>query len=383
MQNDIGPSGGRVAYISSSPIPSTQANSVHVMCMAEALVQEGYRAELIARLSGELPGVDDYFAFYGIEPVFGLTRLRRVRGLNALYARKAAAFVRKLKPDVVYGRDLHAVGLCARDGFPVVLESHGPMPGLWARARLGRLAASGRLRRVVVISEALKALVLEKHGSLLAEELVTVAHDGVDLERFADLPGKSAARAEVGLESEGFVAGYFGHLYAGRGVEILLAAARRIPEMTFLLVGGRPEDVVALRNRAGDLGNVRVTGHVPRGRLRPYWSACDALLMPYQRKVAVKGGGDTSAWMSPMKMFEYMACCRAIVSSDLPVLREVLGDGRSSLLVAPESVDAWVGALERLRTNPDLADRLASRAREDAEDYSWRARVRCVMDGIL
>ncbi len=372
-----------VAYLSASPVPSTQANGVHVMCMAEAFAQEGYETELIARLWGELPGVTDFFAFYGVEPLFRVTRLRRLRGLNALYARKAAALVRKMRPAVVYGRDLHGVSLCARNGFPVVLESHEPMDGLWARARLAALVKSGRLRRVVVISEALKTLVLEAHGSLLDEELVTVAHDGVDLERFEGMPKRSAAREELGLPGDAFVAGYFGHLYRGRGAELILSIAERLPEMVFLLVGGRPEEVAQFRSKAKKLANVRVIGHVPRGKLFPYWGACDALLMPYQRRVSVSGGGDTSAWMSPMKMFEYMACARSIVSSDLPVLREVLAHEKNALLVEPDSPEAWAVALGQFREDAELARRIADRARRDAEAYSWRARVRRVMEDIL
>jgi glycosyltransferase involved in cell wall biosynthesis len=105
--------------------------------------------------------------------------------------------------------------------------------------------------------------------------------------------------------------------------------------------------------------------------------------MPYQRRVSVSGGGDTSAWMSPMKMFEYMACRRPIVSSDLPVLREVLAHERNALLAEPGSVDAWVAAVERLRGDPELSRALAARAREDVTAYSWRARARRVTDGVL
>ena len=53
----------------------------------------------------------------------------------------------------------------------------------------------------------------------------------------------------------------------------------------------------------------------------------DILLMPYQQKVFLsKEIYDTSKWMSVMKMFEYLSCKVPLISSNLPVLREVLED---------------------------------------------------------
>ncbi len=82
----------------------------------------------------------------------------------------------------------------------------------------------------------------------------------------------------------------------------------------------------------------------------------DVLIAPYQEKVCVHGGGgDVATWMSPLKIFEYMAAGRPIVASDLPVLREILEDGRNALLVSPGDVDAWCIALNKLRNHPDIA----------------------------
>ena len=90
----------------------------------------------------------------------------------------------------------------------------------------------------------------------------------------------------------------------------------------FLIVGGEPQDVENLRQRVRVIGlkNVILTGFVPNARLPLYQAACDVLLMPYQRQVAASSGGDIARYLSPMKLFEYMACERPIISSDLPVL---------------------------------------------------------------
>ena len=63
-------------------------------------------------------------------------------------------------------------------------------------------------------------------------------------------------------------------------------------------------------------------------KLRLYQAACDILLMPYEKAIAGSSGGNSVDICSPMKMFEYMAAGRAIISSDLPVIHEMLDEGR-------------------------------------------------------
>jgi glycosyltransferase involved in cell wall biosynthesis len=75
-----------------------------------------------------------------------------------------------------------------------------------------------------------------------------------------------------------------------------------------------------------------------------------------------------------MKMFEYLACGRAILASDLPVLKEVLSP-KTAVLLPPDDLDAWISALEKLRQEPDRRARFANQARSAAQDYSWSRRV--------
>jgi len=81
-----------------------------------------------------------------------------------------------------------------------------------------------------------------------------------------------------------------------------------------------------------------------------------------------------------MKMFEYMAAGLPIVSSDLPVLREVLENGRNALLVSPDDLDAWAKAISLLAANAGLRRRLGEAARADLiEYYTWETRARSVL----
>jgi glycosyltransferase involved in cell wall biosynthesis len=104
--------------------------------------------------------------------------------------------------------------------------------------------------------------------------------------------------------------------------------------------------------------------------------------MPYQQSIATSSGGDTSLVCSPMKMFEYMAAGRVILSSDLPVLREVL-DESTAIFCPPEDAGAWKAALQKLLEDKSLRQRLGLQAQQAVKVYSWIERSRRVLTDFL
>ena len=82
-----------------------------------------------------------------------------------------------------------------------------------------------------------------------------------------------------------------------------------------------------------------------------------------------------------MKMFEYMACRRAILSSDLPVIREVLNE-TNAVLCPPEDGIAWTDALSALLTDEAKRKALATQAWQDVQPYTWLERARRGLAGF-
>ena len=107
------------------------------------------------------------------------------------------------------------------------------------------------------------------------------------------------------------------------------------------------------------------------------------VLAPYQAKVETEHGLDIGRWMSPLKLFEYMSEGKAIVASDLPVVREVLKHGSNALLVPSNDVVAWGNAIDLLRQNPSLQQRLGQQALDDFRaNHTWKRRAQLVLEGL-
>lgn len=373
----------KILYLSGSYVPSRRASSIHVMRMCQAMASLGHEITLVTKENAAIiePGVTDDYAYYGVKPNFTIQKLSRpnTRGGGLRFTwemyRLLSAF--DTADTLVYSRELFGVWIAAKMGFQVVLEEH-TLPASWLSVKLHKqLFRSRRLARFVVISCALRDLFAEK-GFLSDVGRVLIAHDA------ADPIAVDAGRADELFPENGKVRlGYVGHLYPGRGVDILLDVASRLESCELHLIGGTDEDLAFWQGQQIP-ENVFFHGFVNPGELGQYFSGLDILLMPYQERVIVAGGKtDTARWMSPLKMFEYMATGKPIISSDLSVLREVLTDGQNALLVPPDDIDAWETAVRRLQSDPGLGARIGRQACEDFQkNYTWDARAKKVLQGL-
>ncbi len=367
----------KIAYIANSRIPSRTANSVQVMKMCQAFARLGHDVHLIVPDIIDDISASDVYAFYGVDRCFEIIRVPwlSVRGRTLFYAIMATLKARKLKPDLVYGRFLPGIYVCDWMNLSVAYEAHKPASdeswlNNWC---LSRLLKKTSFKRLVVISDALRLNLLK--NSAIKEGVIKVAHDAAD---------EPAHGSELNLVGHGKLkAGYIGHLYPGKGVELIEEIARQCPWVDFHLVGGMPNDVDFWKKKLSGLNNVYLHGFVPHAESAAYRENVDVLLAPYQEKVEAEGGQDISQWMSPLKIFEYMAAGKPILCSDLPVLREVMKNGENSILCASDDAASWTAALTKLHNDPRLGAQLGENARKEfQEKYTWDARARSVLEGI-
>jgi glycosyltransferase involved in cell wall biosynthesis len=372
----------KIAVISASTVPSGTANSIQVMKVCQSLAQIGHAVRLW--LPGEHAAQWEALAEqYGLTTPFEMTWLPANPRLKRYdFAWQAIQAARVWQARAVYTWVPQAALLALWQGVPMLLELHDRPSGKVGPWLFRRIARHPGQKRLLFITRALQnVLELEQGVRIRAGEAI-IAPDGVDLERYQNLPGAAEARRLLGLK-EGLTAGYTGHLYPGRGIDVLVALAQAYPQINFLWVGGRPDDVTQWRTRTFQMGlkNVTLTGFVANQQIPLYQAAGEILLMPYERSVTVSGGGNTADICSPMKMFEYMAARRAILSSDLPVLHEVLNE-ENAVFCPPEDPQAWVRALGQLIQDEPGRARLGAAAWAKVGEYAWQERARRSLDGI-
>ncbi|MGE0868674.1 MAG: glycosyltransferase family 4 protein [Kofleriaceae bacterium] len=348
------------------------------MKMCAALARRGHEVVLVAKAGSEKIRSDDH-SFYGVEPRFDVHKVARpkVRGGAIVYSVGLASCVAKYRnwADIAYCRDPVGALVASYARIPVVFEAHEiPRSPLLQRLVRQVLRSSSSVGTVAISNALRDDLVRARLHH--PQRPIVVAHDA------SDPPPDRRIRACRGTGAP--VIGYVGSLYPGRGVETIIAVADGMPRYKFRVVGGSQEDLERWRRR--DVPhNVELVGFVPPSQLPEIYGEFDIVVMPYASRgvTGPSGGSDTSKWASPMKMFEYMASGVPIITSDLPVLQEVLRDGHNALIVRAESVEEWQAAIERLIREPTLRTELANNALADLmRAHTWDARARSVLNAL-
>jgi len=365
----------RIVYLSASSIPSRSANSIHVMRMCEAFAQNGHETTLIGKqFDGGL--LKDIYDYYGVDRSFQLSLIccRRSKGVSIFVLPNLYARLRQYDPNevLVYARDIYGASIAIRMGFRVIYEAHGLPYNRLIRYLEARLLANRRLLRLVVISKALKRLYVSRGD--VADKIV-VCHDAACVPNGLLIGDLSWPSCRNTLQI-----GYTGHLHQGRGIEIIIECAKRLPQYDFHIIGGDDKDILYWKSQAST--NLHFHGFVEPGLISSVCRRCDVLMMPYQTNLALPySHANTSGWMSPMKLFEYMASGKAIVASDLPVLREVLNE-KMAVLVPPADLGAWLRALRRCQDEVYRQTLAQNAYNVLREHYTWDKRAQKVLEGV-
>lgn len=365
----------RIVYLSGSTIPSRGANSIQVMQMCEAFARNGHETTLI----GKQPAAGrsrDAYDYYGVRRNFELALIPCTtrKGVNILILPKLYARLRRYDPRevLIYARDIYGVSLAVRMGFRAIYEAHAAPYNRLIHYLETRLLRSPRLVRLVVISEALKTLYTSRFP--IADRTV-VCHDAAAMPNGSlsdDLPWPPCR--------DTLQVGYAGHLYPGKGAEVVVECAKRLPHCDFHIIGGTETDIALWKTRAA--ANVHFHGFLEPALVHQARARCDVLLMPPQRRVIVPYSHmDIAGCMSPLKLFEYMASRRAIIASDLPVLREVLNE-QMAVLVPPDDPDRWVEAIRQCEDRSYRRTLAENAYRAFLEHHTWEKRAQKVLEGI-
>lgn len=372
----------KIKYYAFSVIPSKAANSVHVMKICQAFAKLGHEVELVVPDLAEFQ-VDDVYEYYGVQNIFHIKRIpvKRIKGKSLIWAYQAARYISSSDVDLAYGRSQLVFEMLlkmnkSKTGFEIH-QSLGDGKNIFVKI-FQRAIRKHPDAKIVAISNGLKKYVVDHYGAKDAN--VFVAHDGADRASEKIIPAKI-----VQMKDTHFNIGYIGQLYHGKGMEIISELVKRMPHVAFHIVGGNDTDIQYWRNKLKEYANIHFYGYVSPSDTLSYGIAMDVMIAPYLNEVygansSSKRHSNLAQFMSPLKLFEYMSVGKPIITSDLPVLREIIVNGQTGLLCDCRNLDDWVNAIERFIASESLRNQLGINARKVFEEkFTWEARAKNIL----
>ena len=314
----------------------------------------------------------------------GFSLLAGVAGLRAGGWFRRADAVLAMSPPLTLGMTGWLAGVARRaplvfnvqDVFPDAAVRTGAITDrrvLRAAAWLER-ATYRRAAAVTVLSEDLRVNVVSKLPAALAGR-VHVIPNFVDTDAIAPADRMTPYRLELGIGDEPVVL-YAGNVGFSQSLELVVGAARRCPEITFVING----DGAARREleaSAAGIPNLRFSGYQPAGRLAEVLATGDVHVVPLRA-----GLGDVSV---PSKTYSSLAAGRPVVAAidpgtEIPRLLAASGGG---VAVAPDDLDSFVEAVRELVADPAASARTGAAGRAWVEREASPSAVGAAYHGLI
>ncbi len=290
----------------------------------------------------------------------GNVRLQKISQLVRLLKEEKADVFHQHRTGPFHGK--WAILAARLAGTPVALatEHSAPDQPVGLSKRLVNRLADRLLDRLIVVSDENRKRQVQIAGR--QDDLLTVVHNGIDLQRFEQVEPRmrKSLRQSLELPEAAYVLGFVGRLHPVKGavdfLQALVVLAPRYPDVYGVVVGEGPQDD-DLRQKAkveGIESRVRFMGF--RNDVPQILQALDVFILPSLDEPF------------GLVVAEAGAAGLPVVATRVGGVPEIIKDGITGILIPPHSPDEIVCAVEELIQRPDLARSLADAGRKRAEE---------------
>ncbi len=344
-----------INYISELNIPSKSAYSIHVMKMCEAFSKLGYETNLFTINRKNLSKI---FKIYNIKYKFNIVSVfnnfKKINFLLRILFSIKIFIKKKNKRSIFISRSIIFAIFASVFKKNVVLELHHEITGLSKYIYL--------FLRYLKLIQNLKYIFLHKDlrdfYKIEAKKNI-VLNDASNIENFKQRKNKKIKNTCV----------YIGSFFEGKGIEQIFRLAKQNKKVFFHIYGEKR----FLKHQKKE-SNIKVFDYVSYSKIPKILSHYEIALMPYQKKVKGRSSIWLEKYMSPLKMFDYLAARMIIIASDLRVYKHILKDNFNCKLIKVNDDKKWSKAINSLIKSNKRGKYLKKNAFQTAKKYTWDKR---------
>ena len=355
----------KIIYIAETSLTNKSAYSHHVIKMCDAFIQLKNNLILL------LPNAEKNFYFKKLRKKYLLNGEknfiiksivdRKLRNFifRLIFSLKVISYIKKERPDLILTRSIVSSFFLSIFKINHFLEIHSEMTSITKFLMINlNFINSKYIIKIILISKALNKIYRIKKDKVL------ILHDGVDIKNFI------FKKPNIKIKN----ATYIGSFYKGRGIDLITKLANKFKKINFNLYG-QEKNHKNLR-----LKNIRIFNHIDYQKVPKILLKSDLLLMPYEKKVFVRHKKiNTANYCSPLKMFDYLAAGRVILSSKLDGICEVLKHNNNAIVINSYDPNEWMNEINNLLNNKYNLKKIRMNSIKTAKKYQWKTRAEKIL----
>jgi glycosyltransferase involved in cell wall biosynthesis len=359
-----------IAYVTNVRFPNERAHGQQIQAVTQTLKELGHDITIIAPFRNETKHVQrNDIRYVGSTDFIHSPFFPGILGLWMVNHTMRKALPLELGSfDLLYTRSPALLAPLVASGKPVILELHG-IPR-WNQSAFVRLC--NQCAKVVCLTSPMKEELLRMG---VHEDRLIIEGDAIDVRVLACMMEKEQARERFHLPPSAFVVGYAGSFETmglSKGVDQIIQAVETLHaedrSIIALLAGG---------SSSASNDAVRHVGKIPHDDVSMVLAACDVLVYPAPNTHHPY----FMRYTSPLKIFEYMAANRPIISADLPPIHDVL-DAPTARFYEPGNIQALMEQIQWVKTHPAEAHMMAEASLEKVQSHTWQKRMERILLSI-
>ena len=351
----------KIYYIAELNLPSKSAYSIHVMKMCEAFSKLKYKVKLFVINGKNKSKIKNYYNIKSNFYIYSIFNSLKVLNFFTRIIFSYKILSKQNDKDSIYiSRSIIFALLATISRKKTILELHHEITGL-SKILYIILKNLNLLENLnyIFLSQRLNQIYKIKKQRFI------VLDDAVNLDDFK-------IKKKVKYRNTCI---YIGSFFEGKGIEQIYRLAENNPKIFFHIYGEKK--FLTFRNY---LKNLKIFDHISYNKIPTILSNYEIALMPYQIKIKGRGSINLEKYMSPLKMFDYLAAQLVIIASDLEIYKHILKDNFNCKLVKVNDDSSWSKNINNLFKNKKRKKYLRQNAAKTALKYTWEKRCKKIIN---
>jgi glycosyltransferase involved in cell wall biosynthesis len=353
----------KITYIAEINLKSNSAYKLQVLKMCDAFSQNNFKVKLLIINTNKIKFSEikkDHLLKSNFSIIGAYNSINNLNPITRIFFAMKIFFFLKNKGEIIFSRSVFTSILLSVLKIKNILEIHQPNSGFTNILFNFYRKKILKNTKFILINKNLNNFFLLKKNQFI------VADDGVDLKDF-----KSKQKIKYKNSCV-----YTGSLFQGKGIDIILKLAKKLSHFSFYVYGDLLTAPTKILNSCLKLENIKLLGHVKYSKIPNILKSHKIIIMPYSKKVFGNHKyANIGRYMSPLKLFDYLAAGRIILASENSSYKHILKDNINSILCDSSNLGKWLKVFKNLSQNKIDFKKLKKNSIKTAKIFSWHYRI--------